>query len=857
MNREGPPAGAGKSRRTDVKSSYTRVLFWILSAVIAFAAMASTQVNPASAATSATASAKAKKKSKKKHKLTVKLITTGQNALVGTKTLKARVISAKKGKVAVRAVSSTFDGKDVYRVFTHTKKVKFRKAGQKKVVKLRLTSAGVTGAKACEARSLQARAGSKRSQAKQMLRQSTDCKAEPIDLSRANECDFIGPTQDSQCMLPFPNDYYTLGDANSPTKRRINFQTDAMPANADGVHIDATAYNENDGFSQGQSIIVKVPGLDTPEALAQTGAQGLADPSRYLDANAPIVVIDAATGQRHPIWVELDSTATTPAATALVIHPLVNFDPKAKYIVAMRNLKDSAGNVLKAPAGFRYYRDFLPSNKVEINQRRSQFEIIFKKLRAAAIQRSDLYLAWDFTVASDENNSDRMLSMRDQAFAELGDTNLADLDIPASSTAPSFTVDNVDDNPDAEIARRVEGHFMVPCYMTNNCATGARLNLDADGNPVKTGMYAANFSCIIPHAAVDDVGAEPARAMVYGHGLMGDTGEVSSDPQRKLAQNYDFTVCGTNEIGMSEGDLLTVVIALKNLSTFPSTADRLQQGLLNEMYLSRLMIHPDGFSSSPDFHVNPAQPINASPPVIDTTTERSYYRGNSQGGIMGGAYMALSPDADRGALGVSGMNYSVLLPRSVDWATYSAFMYPAYPVEINRPLALSIVQMLWDRGEPNGYAHRMTDNPLPNTPPHKVLLDEALGDHQVTNWQAMVEARTIGAQAIDPLVYPGRWPGVDYQWNVPSIASYPYDGSAIGIWDSGPVRPDPGNPGEFIGTNVPPLTNLPNDAGEDPHEFPRRAITDQAMVSGFLSVGGKINDTCGVGPCYAGGFTGP
>ena len=34
--------------------------------------------------------------------------------------------------------------------------------------------------------------------------------------------------------------------------------------------IDAAPYNLNDGFSPGQAIVVRVPGLDTPEALAAT-----------------------------------------------------------------------------------------------------------------------------------------------------------------------------------------------------------------------------------------------------------------------------------------------------------------------------------------------------------------------------------------------------------------------------------------------------------------------------------------------------------------------------------------------------------------------------------------------------------
>ena len=75
-------------------------------------------------------------------------------------------------------------------------------------------------------------------------------------------------------------------------------------------------------------------------------------------------------------------------------------------------------------------------------------------------------------------------------------------------------------------------------------------------------------------------------------------------------------------------------------------------------------------------------------------------------------------------------------------------------------------------------------------------MDVAFGDHQVTTWQADVEARTIGAEAHDPVVYDGRWPGVDPLFGIPRITSYPYTGSAIVYWDAGPLdwSPGPGQP---------------------------------------------------------------
>ena len=44
------------------------------------------------------------------------------------------------------------------------------------------------------------------------------------------------------------------------------------------------------------------------------------------------------------------------------------------------------------------------------------------------------------------------------------------------------------------------------------------------------------------------------------------------------------------------------------------------------------------------------------------------------------------------------------------------------------PLVLSMIQLLWDRAEGNGYAHHMTTDPLPNTPAHTVLMHPAFAD---------------------------------------------------------------------------------------------------------------------------------
>jgi hypothetical protein len=673
----------------------------------------------------------------------------------------------------------------------------------------------------------------------------------PVDTSKAGVCEFIAQPHSPLCMLPFPSDHFTRRDPSSPTGRRIDFENAGMPTNVLGQPIQAAPYNASDGFSQGATILLKVPGIDPVADVRATGAVPIEHIGRYRRPNAPVVVIDAESGKRWPIWVEIDSNAADPAKRALEIHPAVNFASGHRYIVALRNLRNAAGERIEAPTAFRYYRDRVHSKQPEVEARRKHFEDIFKDLKKEGIDREDLYLAWDFTVASDRNNYRRALSMRDAAFAELGDTDLSDL-VPQGG-APSFQVLSVEENPNpGQIARRVKGTFQVPCYLFPTCAPFGSFQLGADGLPLRNPVsWVANFDCIVPVSVATGSPAS-GRPVLYGHGLFGQAGEVASSPQRTLAQEHRMVKCATDEIGMSQSDIPVAISALQDLSRFPALPDRLQQGLLNELYLGRLMISSSGFTTHPAFHQD-GTPL--SPSVLDT--DRLYYNGNSQGGIMGGALTALAPDFTRASLGVPAMNYSVLLPRSVDFDPFAQVFYPSYPNETARPLILGLIQMLWDRGEPNGYAHRITDDPLPDTPRHEALLNVAFGDHQVTIYQADVMARTIGAAAHRPVLYPGRWPDTDVLWGVPSIKRYPYTGSAIYYWDAGPVRPDPANPEAVIGTEPPPYENVPNRSGQDPHGAPRATPAEQQLVSDFFDGAILQRDDCGGGPCYSVGFSGP
>ena len=628
-----------------------------------------------------------------------------------------------------------------------------------------------------------------------------------IDPALAGTADRCDPTDPRHCLLPFPSDTFTVEDAAADSGRRISFDRSSMPTNAQGVQIDPTEWNRNDGFSPGQPISLFVPDLD----LAATSAAELVDIEASLAPGAPIVLLDATTGTRWPYWTELDASVESDDDRVLYIRPATNYPEGHRMVVALRGLYGPKGTI---PPGdvFRAYRDRLDTGIDAIEARRDRYEQVFADLEQAGVARTDLFLAWDFTVASERNLAERMLHLRDDALATLG------------GDAPAFTVTGVEIDPDEEIARRVTGTVEVPKYLDGDGAPGSRFT-NLAGLPTAQGTYAANFICNIPHAAFD----VPARVSLYGHGLLGSAGEVSAGNVRAFSQAHDIVFCATDWIGMSEADIGNAVAILQDVSNMPTLADRSQQGFLNAIVLGRVLTHPNGFGSHEAFQDDDGVA------VIDGS--ELFYDGNSQGGIMGGALVAVSPDIKRAVLGVTGMNYSTLLQRSVDWDTYRAVFDPSYPTVIERGITISLIQMLWDRGEANGYAHHMTDDPYEGSPEHRVLLHAAFGDHQVSTYAAEVEARTIGARLRCPGVAAGRLPDVAPQWGLECVEDGDADASVLVIWDSG--------------TPAPPTVNIAPTEGADSHEDPRRMATAQTQKSAWLQPDGRFAEVCGADPCRA------
>lgn len=537
---------------------------------------------------------------------------------------------------------------------------------------------------------------------------------------------------------------------------------------------------------------------------------------------------------------------------------------------------------------------------------------VFPVLEAAGIERDSVYLAWDFTVASTQSQIGRLRHMRDDAFATLATEAGADClrhrdDAPCA--APQFTVDTITPNPREGIAKRIEGTITLPSYvvpadpsateypqlaslvnslcdrlpdfadtvcdaleLAGGLATSVSLppnrlyyapaggtpdpsNLDdplglryGDGLPDRlpgSGTMTTRYLCQIPAQATPD---NPARAGVYGHGLLDSRAAVNYDGVPDLSREFNYMFCAVDFFGFATGDLANVLTALMDVSLFPVVPDGSQQGMLNFLFLTRLLKHPQGFASHPEFQID-------GQPVFDRSNV--FYDGNSQGGILGGVVMAASQDITRGALGSLGMNYSTLLNRSKDYDQFAMFFYAAYRDALDRQLLYALQQMLWDRSEDNGYAAHLTDNSAFGGEPKIVKLDPQFGDQEVTTWSAEAMARTMGVPAdysmsdrvARNLGTGQRHPDVQRGLGLQTL-DYKNDAQtqagALIMWDD-------------ERSAIPPIENLPPrpepPLDRNPHDDSAKKFSGRCQKAHFLRENGRLVDVLPVefdgAPCPA------
>jgi hypothetical protein len=629
--------------------------------------------------------------------------------------------------------------------------------------------------------------------------------AEP--LYRAEDCD---PLDESACSLPWPSNLYLRSDTTRATGYTLQFGPTSLPANERGRHPDAEIYQRLDGYGLGVPIMTLFPHLDV-SAMADEYTL-----ARSLEPNAPVLLFEVSgtTLQRVPYFVELDSQESDPARKVLFVRPAVILKEGTRYVVAFRNLHTTAGAAITPSPAFARLRDGMGASDARLAPRQNRFNEVFTLLEGAGVTRSSLTLAWDFNTASSDALHGTLLRIRDEMLT-------------AMPMGPVLTVDTVTEYArtedgsgravDANIAFEIAGRFEVPDYLHTvrlNNYSGTVFNRDATGKPFAQGTRHPSFWVRVPWSALDGT---PHGLLHYGHGLLGAGTEARAGYLGQLANENHFIVFSANMTGMSGGEVLAVLGALEELGNFRSTAETLHQGLSEWVLLARGMRH----------RLADLEPIASRGIVIDPV--QLYYSGNSQGGILGSTYMAITPEITRGHVGVPGNNFSTLLHRSIDFTRFFTTLRANYPSTIDQAIGIATIQLLWDQTDPVSYLRHVTAEPFPGTPRHQLLIAPAKGDHQVAAFTNEITARSDLGIVVMEHYDRERTP------ELIELQPYPRTGSAVVLWDFGNPWPAPGN-------------HTPVDDRADPHEAPRRDPAHNRQLVHFWRTG-QIIDVCGGSFC--------
>ena len=642
------------------------------------------------------------------------------------------------------------------------------------------------------------------------------------------------------CLLPYPSSRYLAADATTSTGRRVALPIEAMPvnsgrssANPNGTPVNPAIYNRFDGFSPATSMITAFQGGDIdPTNLADERHIG----DSLLDASPTLLfAVNGATLTRVAHFAEIDQDGhVDPMRRPLYIRPAARLRPATRYIVAIRNMHHVGGTAIAPSDYFRALRDNMPlPAATDIESRRAAFEDIFTRLTAASVDRTSLVPAWDFWTASDASIYSDMLAVRDQGLAAI------------TTDGASCTTVTTMDNVDSHIWRRIHGTVRVPLFIGGIDPTHdaqCLLVRDASGHVMRnatTPSADVTFTISIPvsvHTALM-AGGPPGRLLEYGHGLLGSQGESESGWLGEFADAHGFVVVAVDWWGLMENDTGRVAGTLGELSRLPATTERLAQGVFNFLAIVRSLVMTGGCQSLPELQINGHLAFNPA--------ER-YYQGNSQGGIMGTTVAAVSTDITRFGIGVGGMSYSLMIPRSADATTYLGLMYMNYRRDqLTAALNWVMSQAQWDLTDPSTFAPHIRGNTLPctlpectggHTPLHHVLFQFGRDDDQVPNVSSALSARSMldDSGAMLPLLSDAAHLSSFVPYGLPTTSGPTESAAVVYAIAATPVLP--------LGARPPPV-------GSDPaHEGVRRSPAAQAQMEHFFHPTGDVIQTC-AGTC--------
>lgn len=578
------------------------------------------------------------------------------------------------------------------------------------------------------------------------------------------------PLDETECSLPFPSFHFMRRDSSTETGWRVNLQGKLLPLLKGGIPMDPHFLNELDGFSTMGPILFYLEGMKEAHEADLSG-------TRTPRLQGPANLADSLTSQSITLLLDVNASALIAHSAEIdyldPINPLVLIFPAQPlqhnnhYAVAVINATDGNGDRILPTPGMQALFD--PGSNIFAmeSDRRERYQTqVFPVLQqavpwlAASFSREgtppdSLQLLFDFVTVSETSQLGPVRHVRDAALAHIvNDWN--------GDWSPHVRVNRLieqsekcdsNDGQSSDLARIVHAELDVPWFLTGFGPGQRAAFLDADAvrysQPTTIGVakFMVGIPCSARAAALGLSGGKPIRAiMEYGHGLFFTREEALDRFLLQMANDEGYAITAMDWRGMSAYDLPYVAkTLLSKPRLFQAVRDNLIQGYANKyalQHFSQNGMLSTGWFDFASSYTSDTRRV----PTLDNQPPVPVFYGNSQGGILGAGYAALSGATGlikRAVLGVPGTPFALIMTRSLDFTGYDKLLLLNFYNNRNVRIFLAMAQMGWDSLEGSGVLATPVKEPIP-----PILMQAGLGDAVVPTIAAEALARGFNASIL-------------------------------------------------------------------------------------------------------------
>lgn len=510
------------------------------------------------------------------------------------------------------------------------------------------------------------------------------------------------PTQ----AVPFPSNHLVVRDDTSATGVRLQLDEAAVPVATSGSPaVDVSGLSGQDGFSRlAQSVLPLTIAVDADDLAG-------VDPSAD---GSPVFLLDVEAQARVPARLSVTEDGGT-----IVLAPLAPYAEGRLYATVALATLPSDTCVSMAP---------------ELRRATDADDALGDELRAAraaaaavgGVSEDEVVAAIPFRTRSRAGEVATLA-----AIADLLPTEVSADDV-AWDTVVDCAIDTLEGYCGDGVAFAAVGTATLPTWQADD----GRFVVDDAGVPAVQGDEAVPFWLLVPEAGRS--GAVPV--VVVQHGLGGDKEDMRELGREFVARGYAAAAIDAVRHGERphQGDATTAFFAAKSEQwDVAEVRDNLRQTASDHRaLLEALRQNPDGTAfSGGAFHLD---------------LDRTYYFGQSLGGIIGATSCALDGAYDACVLNVPGGRLVDIVRLN---SRYSLLMYVYFTVDEQREIELftALGQSIVDPADPAVTGARIFTDPFDGAP-RPVLVQEATDDSTVDNLTTELLARAMSLPLLEPAV---------------------------------------------------------------------------------------------------------